>query len=357
MYRHTMCHNWIARIYANGGANVARTEARLSVEIWNDADFLALSGDAQRMFMFLISQADLHHTGHIALRIRRWSTKAKGMSVSDVERHLGELEATRFVVIDWDAEELLIRSFIRSDKVYRQPQVLSVAAEQLRLVTSLPARVALRLELERIAELEMHANSETLIAKMIDDLADTVQSAKLDSAQESPVGEGGRQGGEQGSQQSGGKALGDWGVVTDLVTDSPNPQAPILKPQSSVPSPQPFLVQIPDADPPKEPRADPNDFDRFWEVYPRREGKGGAKTAWAKAIKKAPVEAILAGARAYRDDGARRRSEAKFTKTPERWLNAECWTDERPADNGRASPNGHQSYRNPQDPSIYEGDL
>ena len=51
---------------------MARSEARLSVEIWNDPDFLALSADAQRMYMFLISQSDLAHDGVLALRERRW---------------------------------------------------------------------------------------------------------------------------------------------------------------------------------------------------------------------------------------------------------------------------------------------
>lgn len=120
-------------------------------------------------------------------------------------------------------------------------------------------------------------------------------------------------------------------------------------------SPQLFLVDSPDD--PKRARADPKDFDRFWEIYPRREAKGAAKNAWTRAIKKAPVEQILAGARAYRDDGARKRSEAKYTKLPATWLNAECWTDERTADQGRASPGGHQPYRNPTDQSIYEGAL
>jgi hypothetical protein len=309
---------------------VARTEARISVEIWNDADFRALSRDAQRMFMFLISQADVHHTGLIALRIRRWSQSAADMTVLGVEGDLKELEAARFVVIDWDAEELLIRSFIRRDKVYRQPQVLSVAAEQLTLVTSLVARVALRVELVRIADLEMHANSAALIAKMIDDLADAVEPPKLDTPQISPGGEGGHHPADETADQGGGVALGDWGVVTDLVTDSPKPQAP-------VPSPQPSLGQVVDVES-KPARADPKAFDQFWEIYPRREAKGAAKAAWAKAIKKAAIAAILDGARAYRDDGARQRSEAKFTKLPATWLNAECWTDERPVSNGRASP-------------------
>lgn len=85
-------------------------------------------------------------------------------------------------------------------------------------------------------------------------------------------------------------------------------------------------------------RASPEDFDRFWEIYPRREAKGAAKSAWARAVKKAGVEEILAAAKVYRDDGARQRAEARFTKLPATWLNAECWTDERPAPHSRASP-------------------
>lgn len=331
---------------------MARSEARLSVEIWTDPDFRALSPQGQRMFMFLISQADLNHTGLIALRERRWAQAATGMTVADVQRDLKELEAARFAVIDWDAEELLVRSFIRRDKVYRQPQVLSVAAEQLTLVTSLPLRVALRVELERIAELEMPANSMPLIAKMIDQLPAATETAILDTPHEAPVGEGGQHPTDQGTAQGAGQALGDWGVSTTVTTDSPNPQAPI-------PNPQPSLVDLPaDAIKPKA-RADPNAFEAFWEIYPRREAKGAAKTAWAKAIKVAPVDVILAGARAYRDDGARRRSEPKFTKLPATWLNAECWTDERTQLNQAATSNtnGHKPFRNPDSPADYYGDL
>jgi hypothetical protein len=89
-------------------------------------------------------------------------------------------------------------------------------------------------------------------------------------------------------------------------------------------------------------KPDPKDFDRFWGIYPRRESKGAARAAWEKAIKKAPVELILAGASSYRDDGSRQRAEPKFTKLPATWLNAECWLDERPPEglDARASPSG-----------------
>lgn len=66
-------------------------------------------------------------------------------------------------------------------------------------------------------------------------------------------------------------------------------------------------------------------FDRFWEVYPRRAGKGQARRAWATAIKVADPEVIVAGAERYRDDPTR---DPRFTKHPSTWLNGECWTDE-----------------------------
>lgn len=339
---------------------MARTEARISVEIWNDPDFKALSRNAQGMYAFLISQQDLLHIGLIGIRLRRWASAAAGLTPADVERDLQELEAARFIVADWDAEELLIRTFLRGDKVYRQAQVLAAAASQVTLVTSLTLRVALRVELERIAALEMNSNCAALVAQMLDQLADATQPSDSKGPDVSPVRQGGPHPPEHPADEGDRQSLGDRGMYTTVTTDSPSPLPldpnPDPKNTSSADALPLAALAEPESKTPRA-RADPKDFEQFWEIYPRREAKGAARKAWAQAIKKAPVDEILAGARAYRDDGARQRSEPKFTKLPATWLNAECWTDERPS---RASPvnaNGHQPYRNPTDPSIYEGDL
>ena len=60
-------------------------------------------------------------------------------------------------------------------------------------------------------------------------------------------------------------------------------------------------------------------------MYPRRTAKGAARTAWAKALKKADADTIIAGAVAYRDDPHRHPA---FTKNPATWLNGECWNDD-----------------------------
>jgi hypothetical protein len=147
---------------------MARSEARLSVSIWNDRDFLALSPGAQRMFMFLIGQSDLAHDGVIALRERRWSKSAAGLSRADVERDLAELHDARFVVVDEDAEELLIRSFIRRDRVYRQPNVLRAAADHLPVVTSPVILATLADELRRVLTADDITDGATeIVAEML----------------------------------------------------------------------------------------------------------------------------------------------------------------------------------------------
>jgi hypothetical protein len=62
-------------------------------------------------------------------------------------------------------------------------------------------------------------------------------------------------------------------------------------------------------------------FEAFWEVYPRKVGKGAARKAYRHALKRASHAEILAGAKRYRPDPG-------FTKHPTTWLNADCWLDE-----------------------------
>jgi hypothetical protein len=132
---------------------MARSEARILVDIWNDQEFLALPPTAQRLYMFLISQPDIAHDGILALRERRWAGSAADLSADDVVRDLRALAAARFVVIDTATEELLVRSFIRRDGVYRQPNVLLAAKKHLALVTSQSIRLAVARELRRILTL------------------------------------------------------------------------------------------------------------------------------------------------------------------------------------------------------------
>jgi hypothetical protein len=187
---------------------MARNEARLMVSIWEDPDFLALSPGAQRMFMFLISQPDLAHDGVIALRERRWSKKAAGLTVEVIGANLEELSTARFVLIDDDTEELLIRSFIRRDKVYRQPNVLRAAGDHLATVSSAAIRSSVAVELGRI-----QADAEDIP----EGSKGVIEAMRTAVANPSPIPTGNPSG--KGS----GLPPGERGVVTAVSSDSPNP--------------------------------------------------------------------------------------------------------------------------------------
>ncbi|MEU2106447.1 hypothetical protein [Nocardia sp. NPDC019255] len=82
-------------------------------------------------------------------------------------------------------------------------------------------------------------------------------------------------------------------------------------------------------------QGEPTGFSDFWAVYPRRQNKGAAVKAFAKAIKKAGLAEIIAGAQRYADDPNR---DPAFTAHASTWLNGERWSDD-PAP-ARAAANG-----------------
>lgn len=155
---------------------MARSEARLLTEVWEDRDFLALTDTAQRLFMFLLSQPDLAHSGVIALRERRWSRKCSNQGTGDVERDLKDLEAGRFIVVDWDSEELLVRSLIRRDRIFKQPNVMRAAVDNVPLIESQVIIRALTVEIDRIRResTDLTTNQADVLNDMAKALAERV---------------------------------------------------------------------------------------------------------------------------------------------------------------------------------------
>jgi hypothetical protein len=75
----------------------------------------------------------------------------------------------------------------------------------------------------------------------------------------------------------------------------------------------------------------------FWAAYPRKVDKGHARTAWAKALKRAGPDTIVTAAEAYRDDPARP-LDPQYIPHPATWLNGDRWLDEPRADQPRELP-------------------
>ena len=64
-----------------------------------------------------------------------------------------------------------------------------------------------------------------------------------------------------------------------------------------------------------------HEFNEFWKQYPKKVGKGAARTAYKSAIKKTQYSEIMAGLAKYNPD-------VQFTCNPATWLNQERWNDE-----------------------------
>lgn len=129
---------------------MARGHGRILTSIWEDSDFLALDEREQRLYLFLISQPNLNHAGLLPLTLRRWSRKAAGLTSAELEKRLQGLEAARFIVMDDDTEELLIRSFVRNDGVWKQPKVMGAMVSGAMEISSRRLRRALLAEMDRV---------------------------------------------------------------------------------------------------------------------------------------------------------------------------------------------------------------
>lgn len=66
-------------------------------------------------------------------------------------------------------------------------------------------------------------------------------------------------------------------------------------------------------------------FEAFYQTYPLHKARRAAEKAYISALKRAAPEVILAGAKRYADDPARK---PDFTKHPATWLTADGWLDE-----------------------------
>lgn len=103
---------------------MARTHARIYAAIWQDADFIALPAEAQRVYMLALSQPGVSFCGVVSFTARRWSNMAGDSTPESIRAAVAVLETHGFVVVDEDAEELWIRSFVRHDGVLESPNLV-----------------------------------------------------------------------------------------------------------------------------------------------------------------------------------------------------------------------------------------
>lgn len=66
-------------------------------------------------------------------------------------------------------------------------------------------------------------------------------------------------------------------------------------------------------------------FDAFWQIWPRKVARKDAEKAWAKAVRRAKPDVIVAGARSYA--ASMKGKQPEYIKHASSWLNGDRWED------------------------------
>lgn len=128
---------------------MARDHARIQVALWSDPDFRALSCEAQRMYLVILSQPRLSYCGSLDYLPSRLAVLAADETPDDVEQAVKALESHRYVVVDRDTHELLVRTFVRHDGLLGSPNVTKAMLKDRAALLSEPLRHVLDDELRR----------------------------------------------------------------------------------------------------------------------------------------------------------------------------------------------------------------
>lgn len=116
---------------------MARSYGALKVAVWEPgSDFRSLSLLAQWGYVLLISQPQLNNLGIVPYTPEKWVRFAAGLNQETLAVALVELQNNRYVVVDVEAAELLVRTFIKHDKIWQQPKLITNARRLIREVES-----------------------------------------------------------------------------------------------------------------------------------------------------------------------------------------------------------------------------
>lgn len=93
---------------------MARTYAKILLSSWSDEQWMALPPTTKLVYWFLLSQPKMRSCGVVDLAERRWAPRL-GITADDLNGALSELVAGRYIAIDYDTDELAVRTFVKHD--------------------------------------------------------------------------------------------------------------------------------------------------------------------------------------------------------------------------------------------------
>lgn len=125
---------------------MARAFAKVKGTVWGDDDWKQLDPVEQWAYVLLLSQPQINNCGVLPYVVTRWARLAKGLTIDAVNDLMDRLEEARFIVVDHETAEVLVRTFIKHDEVEKQPNLVKAARRQYHEIQSPRIRLALATE-------------------------------------------------------------------------------------------------------------------------------------------------------------------------------------------------------------------
>lgn len=154
---------------------MARDRANIRIDMWADQDWRELSGEAQRLYMQLLSHPTLNYAGVAEWRPGRLAAMTRDLTADDISRAGNELCERFFIVADELTEEVLVRSFVKHDGLLKQPKMVVSMTNAYAAVASKLLREVIAFEVQKLHDREPTLNAwgvkqtETLLrAKSVD---------------------------------------------------------------------------------------------------------------------------------------------------------------------------------------------
>lgn len=109
---------------------------KLYKSAWDDADFTALSMEAQHVYFMLLSSKQITFAGVAPFVPTRFLQYARNLTEKKFNTAVRELEKAAFIVVDRKTQEALIRTYIKHDESLRNSKLAVAVGKAVREVYS-----------------------------------------------------------------------------------------------------------------------------------------------------------------------------------------------------------------------------
>lgn len=153
---------------------MARDHSRWYLRAWGDPEWRALHPMSQWLYRLIVDHETLSYAGVADWRPNRLCRLASPVTADEIEIVAADLEERLYLLIDRDTEEVLVRSFVRNDRILYQPNVSQAMVKAWDGIASEALRGVLVHELRRLKKDQRDAKSWSdkfagpMLARMLD---------------------------------------------------------------------------------------------------------------------------------------------------------------------------------------------